>query len=153
MKFLKWILGKYKIRGFPQKPLKHLKEHQLVTMNNIHLCAIPNIMQQCTVFCCPFDLGQKIVLYFSLNILSLYYLQMIQHKMNQDRPKQRPAWYKQVAWFNFSWLMLCIDWCMDSLAKRKSFPINKNLFQEIYTNWLELVVLFQYTQKWIETQE
>ena len=71
--------------------------------------------------------------------------------MNKDQQKHRH--YTQVTWFKFSWFMLCKDWCTDSLARRKTFPIDKNLFQEIYTNWLELVVLFQYIQKQKESKE
>ena len=93
-------------------------------------------------------LGAKnsLIFFFKYFIPVLFTNDTTQNKSGLTK-KKTPAWYPQVTWFNFSRFMLCIDWCTDSLVRRKSFPINKNLFQEIYTNWLELVVLFQYTQK------
>jgi len=92
--------------------------------------------------------GGKCVSEILLFLLFPYiiYKWYMQHKSTRANKNPKPRQSTQVTWFNCSWFMLCIDWCTDCVARSRGFPIHKSLFQEIDTDWFELVVLFQY--KW-----
>lgn len=95
------------------------------------------------------DMGAKTHLrfYFFL-FFPILFTKMIQHKSIGQTKTQQST---QVTWSNYSWFMLCIDWCTDCMARSRGFPIHKSLFQEIDTDWFELVVLFQY--KWKQNRK